>query len=182
MLEILNHILQLDFEWLFQNYSDAIYVILFLTIFLETGCILMPFLPGDSLLIATGVFAKLGYIKLSYIMLLLFVAAVLGQNANYWFGRKVGLRVLQIKFRGRNIVKEKYLTKTQGFFDKYGTKTIIFARFVPIVRTFAPFVAGIAQMDYKKFLFFDLFGGLIWIGSLVSVGYLLGEASWIFGE
>ncbi|HLC82758.1 MAG TPA: VTT domain-containing protein, partial [Bacteroidia bacterium] len=148
-------------------------------IFIETGLVIMPFLPGDSLLFTAGLFARLGYLNLSYLLLLLFAAAVLGDNTNYWLGRKVGLRVLQMKFRGKKIVKEEYLTKTHSFFDKYGPKTIILARFVPIVRTFTPFVAGIAEMNYKKFLSFDVLGGIIWIGSLTLAGYFLGEIPWI---
>lgn len=179
MVELFKHILHLDFEWLFQNYSDVVYIILFLVIFIETGLVIMPFLPGDSLLFTAGLFARLGYLNLSYLLLLLFAAAVLGDNTNYWLGRKVGLRVLQMKFRGKKIVKEEYLTKTHTFFDKYGPKTIILARFVPIVRTFTPFVAGIAEMNYKKFLSFDVLGGVIWIGSLTLAGYFLGEIPWI---
>lgn len=179
MVELFKHILHLDFEWLFQNYSDVVYIILFLVIFIETGLVIMPFLPGDSLLFTAGLFARLGYLNLSYLLLLLFAAAVIGDNTNYWLGRKLGLRALQIKIRGKKIVKEEYLTKTHSFFEKYGPKTIILARFVPIVRTFAPFVAGIAEMNYKKFLSFDVLGGAIWIGSLTLAGYFLGEIPWI---
>lgn len=179
MLELFKHIIHLDFEWLFQNYSDVVYIILFLVIFIETGLVIMPFLPGDSLLFTAGLFARLGYLNISYLLLLLFAAAVLGDNTNYWVGRKIGLKALQIKIRGKKIVKEEYLTKTHSFFEKYGPKTIILARFVPIVRTFAPFVAGIAEMNYKKFLSFDILGGIIWIGSLTLAGYFLGEIPWI---
>lgn len=179
MVELFKHILHLDFEWLFQNYSDVVYIILFLVIFIETGLVVMPFLPGDSLLFTAGLFARLGYLNLSYLLLLLFAAAVLGDNTNYWLGRKIGLRALQIKMRGKKLIKDEYLTKTHSFFDKYGPKTIILARFVPIVRTFAPFVAGIAEMNYKKFLSFDVLGGAIWIGSLTLAGYFLGEIPWI---
>lgn len=179
MVELFKHILHLDFDWLFQNYNDAVYIILFLVIFIETGLVIMPFLPGDSLLFTAGLFAKLGYLKLSYLLILLFIAAVVGDNVNYWIGRKIGLRVLQIRFRGKNLVKPEYLDKTHAFFEKYGPKTIIMARFVPIVRTFSPFVAGIAQMNYRKFLSFDVLGGIIWIGSLTLAGYFLGEIPWI---
>ena len=179
MVELFKHILHLDFDWLFQNYNDAVYIILFLVIFIETGLVIMPFLPGDSLLFTAGLFAKLGYLNLSYLLILLFIAAVVGDNVNYWIGRTIGLRVLQLKFRGKNIVKPEYLEKTHAFFEKYGAKTIIMARFVPIVRTFSPFVAGIAKMEYRKFLSFDLLGGIIWIGSLTLAGYFLGEIPWI---
>jgi membrane-associated protein len=104
---------------------------------------------------------------------------VLGDNCNYWIGRKVGLRVFTIKFKGRQLVNEKYLVQTEAFFEKNGVKAIIMARFVPFVRTFAPFAAGIGKMDYRKFLLFDLLGGFLWIFSLTLAGYLLGEVEWI---
>lgn len=179
MVELFKHILHLDFEWLFANYNDLIYVILFLVIFIETGLVLMPFLPGDSLLFTAGLFARLGYLNIGFLFLLLFIAAVVGDNTNYWVGRKIGLKALQIKFRGKNLVKPEYLTKTHAFYEKYGTKTIIMARFVPIVRTFAPFTAGVAEMNYRKFLTFDILGGAIWIGSLTFAGYFLGNIEWI---
>ncbi|MBI3133771.1 MAG: VTT domain-containing protein [Bacteroidetes bacterium] len=179
MVELFTHIIHLDFEWLFANYNDAVYVILFLVIFIETGLVIMPFLPGDSLLFTAGLFARLGFLNISFLFLLLFVAAVLGDNTNYWIGRKIGLKAVQIKFRKKKLVKQEYLDKTHTFFEKYGTKTIIMARFVPIVRTFAPFVAGIAEMTYRRFLLFDIIGGAIWIGSLVFAGYFLGEIPWI---
>lgn len=179
MLELFKHILHLDFEWLFSNYGTAVYFILFLVIFIETGLVLMPFLPGDSLLFTAGLFAHLGYLNITYLILLLFVAAVLGDNINYWIGRKIGLRVLKIKFREKNLVKQEYLDKTHLFFEKYGPKAIIMARFVPIVRTFSPFAAGIAEMTYRKFVSFDLLGGAIWIVSLTMAGYFLGGFEWI---
>lgn len=179
MIELFKHILHLDFEWLFSNYNTAVYFILFLVIFIETGLVIMPFLPGDSLLFTAGLFARLGYLNLGYLLILLFIAAVLGDNVNYWIGRKIGLKMFHIKFRGKNLVKQEYLDKTHAFFEKHGPKTIIMARFVPIVRTFAPFVAGVAEMNYRKFLSFDVLGGIIWIGSLTLAGYFLGEIPWI---
>jgi membrane-associated protein len=179
MIELFKHILHLDFEWLFAHYGTLIYLILFLVIFIETGLVLMPFLPGDSLLFTAGLFARLGYLNIAYLLMLLFAAAVIGDNINYWVGRKIGLRMLQLKFRGKALVKQEYLDKTHAFYETYGPKTIIMARFVPIVRTFAPFVAGVAEMKYKKFLSFDILGGAIWIGSLLFAGYFLGEIPWI---
>jgi membrane-associated protein len=179
MIELFKHILHLDFEWLFQQYNTVVYIILFLVIFVETGVVVFPFLPGDSLLFTAGLFARLGYMNMSFLVLLLFSAAVLGDNSNYWIGRIIGLKILKLKLNGKNIVKQEYLDKTHFFYEKYGTKTIIMARFVPIVRTFAPFVAGIAEMDYKKFLPFDILGGAIWILSLTFAGYFLGEIEWI---
>lgn len=150
-------------------------MILFLVIFIETGLVIMPFLPGDSLLFMAGLFAKAGYLNLAYIIGMLFIAAVLGDNLNYFIGRNIGLRVVRYKIRGKSLVNQKYLDKTHAFFEKHGPKTIIMARFVPIVRTFSPFVAGIAVMKYSKFLSFDLLGGAIWILSLTFAGYLLGD-------
>lgn len=179
MIELFKHILHLDFEWLFQNYGTLIYVILFLVIFIETGLVAMPFLPGDSLLFTAGLFARSGYLNMAYLMILLFVAAVLGDNVNYWVGRKLGLKVFNLKFRGKPLVKMEYHDKTQAFFEKHGTKAIIMARFVPFVRTFAPFAAGVGEMNYKKYVTFDILGGALWIGSLTTAGYLLGEVVWI---
>lgn len=179
MIELFKHILHLDFEWIFAHYDKMIYFILFMVIFIETGVVVMPFLPGDSLLFTAGLFARAGYLNLAALFFLLFVAAVLGDNTNYWIGRKVGLRILQIKIRGRNLVKQKYLDQTQQFFDKHGTKAIIMARFVPIVRTVTPFVAGIGKMKYGRFFSFDLVGGLLWIGSMTMAGYFLGTIPWI---
>ena len=179
MIELFKHILHLDFDWLFANYNTAIYLILFLVIFIETGLVIMPFLPGDSLLFTAGLFARTGHLNLSYLFILLFIAAVVGDNLNYFIGKNIGLRMLAIKIRGKQIVKQEYLDKTQEFYEKHGTKTIIMARFVHIVRTFAPFVAGVAEMKYRRFLSYDLLGGLLWIGSLTLAGYFLGHFEWI---
>lgn len=179
LIEIFKHIIHLDFQWFFQNYGTAVYVILFLVIFIETGLVAMPFLPGDSLLFTAGLFAASGELNLSALLILLFIAAVLGDNCNYWIGRKIGLKVFSIKIKGRQIVKEKYLVQTEAFFEKNGAKAIIMARFVPFVRTFAPFAAGIGKMDYRKYLLFDILGGFLWIFSLTIAGYLLGEVTWI---
>ena len=179
LLEIFQHIIKLDFKWFFENYSSAIYIILFLVIFIETGLVAMPFLPGDSLLFTAGLFAASGELNLSYLLFLLLIAAVLGDNCNYWIGRKIGLKVFQLKFRGKAIVNKKYLEQTELFFAKNGVKAIIMARFVPFVRTFAPFAAGIGKMNYNRFFFYDLFGGFLWVFSLTIAGYLLGEIEFI---
>lgn len=175
MIELFKHILHLDFEWLFAHYGTMVYFILFLVIFIETGLVLMPFLPGDSLLFTAGLFAQMGFLDISFLIILLFIAAVAGDNTNYFIGRNVGLKVMQQKFRGQPLVKQQYIDKTHEFYEKYGTKTIIMARFVPIVRTFAPFVAGVAEMRYRMFLMYDLIGGAIWILSLTLAGYFLGH-------
>ena len=179
LFTIFQHIIKLDFSWFFENYSSAIYVILFLVIFIETGLVAMPFLPGDSLLFTAGIFAASGELNLAYLLILLLIAAVLGDNCNYWIGRKIGLRVFQLKFRAKPIVNKKYLDQTELFFAKNGVKAIIMARFVPFVRTFAPFAAGIGKMNYNRFFLVDLLGGFLWIFSLTLAGYLLGEVEWI---
>lgn len=179
-MELFRHLFDKDFvKWLFENYDTYIYLILFLIIFIETGLVAMPFLPGDSLLFASGLFAYSGKLEIVTLVLLLFSAAVLGDNSNYWIGRTLGLKVMKIKFKGKFIVKQKYLDKTQVFYDKYGTKTIIMARFVPFVRTFAPFVAGIAKMKYRRFLSYDILGGALWICSITLAGYFLGTIPWV---
>ena len=179
MIELFKHLMPLDFKWIMLNYGTIIYTVLFLVIFIETGLVAMPFLPGDSLLFMAGLFARSGELNIAYLFILLFIAAVLGDNCNYWIGRKIGVRIFNIKFRGKPLVKKEYLDKTHVFFEKHGTKAIIMARFVPFVRTFAPFAAGIAEMNYKKYLAFDLIGGALWIGGLTSAGYLLGEVEFI---
>lgn len=179
MIELFKHILHLDFDWLFANYGTAIYIVLFLVIFVETGLVAMPFLPGDSLLFTAGLFARTGHLNMAYLLILLFIAAVVGDNCNYWIGRKIGVKIFDLKLKGRALVKREYLDKTHEFFEKHGTKAIIMARFVPFVRTFAPFAAGIGKMDYRKYLAFDILGGALWIGSLLTAGYLLGEVEFI---
>lgn len=179
MIELFKHIIHLDFKWIFENYDTMIYVILFMVIFIETGLVAMPFLPGDSLLFTAGLFAKSGELNLSYLLILLYIAAVLGDNCNYWIGRKIGLKVFNLKIKGRTLIKKEYLDKTEVFFEKNGTKAIIMARFVPFVRTFAPFAAGIGKMNYRKFVAFDLLGGFLWIFSLTIAGYMLGNITWI---
>jgi membrane-associated protein len=160
------------------NYGVMIYAILFLIIFVETGLVVMPFLPGDSLLFAAGaICARPGSeLSIGLLIVLLFVAAVLGDNVNYAIGRFSGSKVVNWKFRGKSLVKQAYIDQTHSFFEKYGTKAIIMARFVPIVRTFTPFVAGVGQMEYrKKFLPYDVAGGFLWITSMSLAGYFLGN-------
>ncbi len=179
MIELFKHILELDFDWLFSNYGTAIYVVLFMIIFIETGVVSMPFLPGDSLLFTAGLFCKSGHMDIFILLPLLFIAAVIGDNSNYWIGRKIGFSVFTYKIRGRQLVKKEYLDQTELFFEKNGTKAIIMARFVPLVRTFAPFAAGVGKMNYKTFFMFDVLGGFLWVFSLTIAGYLLGEITWI---
>lgn len=179
MLEILQHLFALDIKWFVQEFGTAVYIVLFLVIFVETGLVAFPFLPGDSLLFTAGLFCKSGQLDLMLILPLLFIAAILGDNINYWVGRKIGLNVFSVSLRGKPLVKKEYLDKTSLFFEKHGTKAIIMARFVPFVRTFAPFAAGVATMKYRTFVIYDLLGGALWIGSMTLAGYLLGEVTWI---
>ena len=179
MVELFKHLFHLDFEWIVSNYSDSIYIVLFLVIFIETGLVVMPFLPGDSLLFMAGMYSKIGNLNLTYLLFFLSIAAVLGDNINYWIGRRIGLGVFEWKIRGRQLVKESYLKKTEDFFEKRGVFAIIMARFVPIVRTFTPFAAGVGKMNYRKFLLFDIIGGVLWICSMTLAGYFLGQIEWI---
>lgn len=179
MIEILQHLFALDIKWFVSEFGTAIYFVLFLVIFIETGLVAFPFLPGDSLLFTAGLFCKSGQLDLAYLFPLLFIAAIFGDNINYWVGRKIGLKVFTYTFRGKPLVKEAYLEQTRLFFEKHGTKAIIMARFVPFVRTFAPFAAGVAKMNYRVYVLFDVLGGVLWVGSMLLAGYLLGEITWI---
>jgi len=179
-LDFFLHLDQHLFEMIL-NYGVWIYVILFLIIFVETGLVVMPFLPGDSLLFAAGTFCagitkdgQTAELNLWLVIILLLIAAILGDALNYYLGKNVGLKMLKWNIRGRQIVKQEYIDKTHGFFDKHGPKTIIIARFVPIVRTFAPFVAGIGEMKYAKFLRFNVIGAFAWVVSLTLLGYFFG--------
>jgi membrane-associated protein len=160
------------------DYGTTIYAILFLIIFVETGLVVMPFLPGDSLLFAAGaICARPGSdLNITILIALLFIAAVLGDNTNYMIGRFAGHKAVNLKLGNRSLVKQEYIDNTQLFFEKYGTKAIIMARFVPIIRTFTPFVAGVGRMDYKKkFLPYDIAGGFLWISSMSLAAYFLGS-------
>jgi len=152
------------------QYGAWTYALLFLVIFMETGFVVTPFLPGDSLLFAAGAFAGLGSLNVWILFLLLSAAAVLGDTANYWIGHYLGERAYKIKW-----IKREYLDRTHAFFEKHGGKTIFLARFVPIVRTFAPFVAGIGSMSYGYFISYNLFGGIVWVGAFTFAGYLFGN-------
>ncbi len=175
--EFLDFFLHLDqhLQVMILEYGVVVYAILFLIIFVETGLVVMPFLPGDSLLFAAGSFAALGSLNLAYLLLLLFVAAVLGDAVNYYIGKNLGLKVLKWKIGNRQLVKQEYIDKTHEFYEKHGPKAIIIARFVPIVRTFAPFVAGIGEMEYRKFAVYNIAGGAIWVVGLTLLGYWFGN-------
>ena len=159
--------------------GTLVYGLFFLIIFVETGLVVMPFLPGDSLLFVAGSLSAgaNAQLDLGLLFILLFTAAVLGDNLNYWIGRFFGPRIVKWKTFGYDLVKQKHLDRTHSYFEKYGVKTIIIARFVPIVRTICPFVAGIGTMSYrKKFLPFDIIGGALWIGTMLMAGHLIGTS------
>ncbi|MBI2413127.1 MAG: DedA family protein [Deltaproteobacteria bacterium] len=172
--EFIDIFLHLDrhLNLIIQDYGVYTYAILFLIIFCETGLVVTPILPGDSLLFAIGNFAAMGSLRIEYVLIGLSVAAILGDTVNYAIGHYMGPRVFQ-KTNSR-IFKKEYLEKTHKFYEKYGGKTIIFARFVPIVRTFAPFVAGVGAMSYGKFITYNIVGGVLWICSFVLAGYFFG--------
>ena len=166
------HVDQHLFEFI-KNYGMWIYGILFLIIFVETGLVVMPFLPGDSLLFAAGALAaSTGAMNPWFLILLLFIAAVLGDTVNYQIGKYIGPRVFEIESK---FINKQHLIKTQHFFERHGGKTIIFARFIPFARTFAPFVAGAGSMNYKFFLSFNAIGAICWVGSFITLGYLFGN-------
>lgn len=155
-----------------QDYGVWVYAILFLIIYCETGLVVTPFLPGDSLLFVAGALCGLGALQLEWLVPLLMLAAFGGDNTNYWIGRLIGVRLLR---RTTGLIKREHIDKTHAFYEKHGGKTILFARFLPIVRTFAPFVAGIGLMNYRLFVLFSALGALIWIGSLTVAGYFFGN-------
>jgi membrane-associated protein len=157
---------------LVDKYHTGIYLILFAIVFCETGLVVTPFLPGDSLLFAAGALAGSGRMELALLYLIFMSAALLGDNTNYFIGKFLGPRILRNE--NSRILNRKHLNKTHAFFEKYGGKTIIIARFVPIVRTFTPFVAGIGAMTYPRFLLFSIAGALLWVGSCVTLGYVFG--------
>lgn len=154
------------------QYGTWTYLILFLIVFCETGLVITPFLPGDSLLFAAGTFAALGDLDVRVMILLLVVAAILGDTVNYWVGAAIGPRAFQGNHR---FLKKEHLDRTHAFYEKHGGKTIILARFVPIIRTFAPFVAGVGAMSYGRFLTYNVVGAVLWVALLVLAGFFFGN-------
>ncbi|MBI3331402.1 DedA family protein [Candidatus Peregrinibacteria bacterium] len=174
LTQIIDLFLHLDdrLSQVLSQYGLWTYIILFLIIFCETGLVITPFLPGDSLLFAAGAFAADGALDPWILFMLLSIAAVLGDTVNYWMGLAIGPKIFRENVR---FLKKDYLIKTEKFYETHGKKTIIIARFVPIVRTFAPFVAGVGRMKYSTFLLYNVFGGIVWVGLFVFGGYLFGN-------
>jgi len=158
------------------QYGYLTYGILFVVIFAETGFVFTPFLPGDSLLFAAGAFAALGSFNVHLLFILLATAAVLGDTINYWIGHYLGLKLFE---KYPRFLKKEYLDRTHQFYEKHGGKTIIIARFVPIIRTFAPFVAGIGAMSYTKFITYNVIGGILWCAKFIYGGYFFGNLSFV---
>lgn len=168
VLHLDRHLLELVRE-----YGPWIYGILFLIVFLETGVVVTPFLPGDSLLFVAGTLAASGEMSIQLIVLLLIAAAILGDSLNYAIGRYLGPRVF--RFEDSRFFRQAYIERTHAFFERHGGKTIVIARFIPIIRTYAPFVAGIGRMPYRRFAAFNVGGAVLWVGSLAYAGYFFGN-------
>jgi membrane-associated protein len=174
MLDLLNMVLHIDQTlgvWVAQ-YGPWVYLVLFLIIFGETGFVVLPFLPGDSLLFIAGAFGASGHIDPLLLGLLLMVAAITGNTLNYAIGRYIGPRVFSMNLR---FLDRGALMRTHAFYEKHGGKTIVLSRFIPLIRTFAPFVAGVAEMSVARFQLFNITGGVLWVGSLVAAGYFFGN-------
>ena len=176
--QFIDFVLHIDkhLETIVKEYHKATYLILALIIFCETGLVVTPFLPGDSLLFAAGALAGAGLLNFWLLILILFIAAFLGDNLNFAVGNFIGDKLVNSK---RKFIKKEYLDRTHAYYEKHGGKTVILARFIPIVRTFAPFVAGLGSMIYRRFLFFCIAGNVIWILTFTIAGYLLGSNEWV---
>lgn len=177
-MELIDFILHIDqhLAEFIKDYGLWIYAILFLIVFVETGVVVMPFLPGDSLLFAAGMLAAQDTgLNVWIVIGLLLIAAISGDSLNYGIGREFGSRALKVKIFGKSFVHQEHIDKTHSFYEKYGSKTIVIARFVPFVRTLAPFVAGVGRMNYGTFITYNVLGAIIWVVGITLVGYFLGN-------
>jgi len=176
---IVHSLLSLDqtLSLLAAEYGAWLYAILFAIIFAETGLVVLPFLPGDSLLFVAGTVVASAGLNVHLLVALLIIAAILGDSVNYAIGRSIGPKVFSRP--DSRWFRQEHLRRTQAFYDRYGAITIIIGRFIPIVRTFAPFLAGVAQMPYRRFLAYNVIGGILWITSLVYAGYVFGNIPWV---
>lgn len=163
-------------DLIIQNTGNLTYLILFFVIFIETGLVVTPFLPGDSLLFAAGTFAGMGSLNIWILFFSLMTAAILGDTANYWIGHALGERVFEMNSR---FIKREYLERTQAFYEKHGGKTIFLARFIPIIRTFAPFIAGVGKMRYGYFITYNFVGGIVWTAIMLFAGYFFGTQKFV---
>jgi membrane-associated protein len=175
MIPIVDFIINADkyIDLIIQSYGLLIYLFVFLIIFLETGVVVTPFLPGDSLLFVLGAFASRGELSLFVLFSILFVAALLGNITNYLAGRYLGQKLFS------RFIRKEHINKTRSFYAKYGDKTIVLARFIPIIRTFAPFIAGIGKMSYSRFIIFSLIGSLLWVSLFILAGFFFGNLPFI---
>lgn len=173
---IISFILHIDEHLveIIQNFGVWSYAILFLIVFIETGLVIFPFLPGDSLLFASGALAAMGAFNIVLLLIIFFTAAVIGDTVNYHIGRKVGTTISPGSFMGK-IVNQEKMNKAENFFNRHGGKTILIARFMPFIRTFAPFVAGASRMNYRYFLFYNVVGAALWVGICTIAGYFFGN-------
>jgi membrane-associated protein len=153
------------------SYGNLIYIVLFAIIFCETGLVITPFLPGDSLLFVTGTIAGMGGLNIALLLVLIYIAAIFGDTVNYFIGKLAGHKILEMNLP---MIRKEHLDKTHQYFERYGGVTIIIARFAPFIRTFAPFLAGMGAMEYKKFLVFNVIGGILWVTTFLLAGYFIG--------
>ena len=179
ILKFFDMLLHLDkyIDLLIRDYGMWTYLIFFIIVFCETGLVVTPFLPGDSLLFVAGTFAALGSLNLMWLLVILSAAAILGDTINYWIGNYIGPKVFQMQ--NSRVFRKEYLDRTHQFYEKYGPITIVIGRFIPIIRTFAPFLAGVGSMTYGKFLIYNVVGGILWIASFTLGGYFFGNLPFV---